>query len=41
MQVFDGFRGALLRNRAQFFLDFPTGPFYGFNREGTDPKAAM
>ncbi|MDU6750026.1 MAG: alpha/beta hydrolase, partial [Bradyrhizobium sp.] len=21
-------------NRAQFFLDIPTGPFYGFNRAG-------
>lgn len=34
MAVFDGFREALARNRAQFFLDVPTGPFYGFNREG-------
>lgn len=34
MEVFDGFRQALLRNRAQFFLEIPTGPFYGFNREG-------
>jgi non-heme chloroperoxidase len=35
MQVFDGFREALSRNRAQFFLDVPSGPFYGFNREST------
>jgi non-heme chloroperoxidase len=34
MEVFDGFRKALAGNRAQFFLDVPTGPFYGFNREG-------
>lgn len=34
MEVFDGFRKALLDNRAQFFLDIPTGPFYGFNRPG-------
>ena len=32
--VFDGFRQALAANRAQFFLDVPTGPFYGFNRAG-------
>jgi non-heme chloroperoxidase len=32
--VFDGFRSALAANRAQFFLDVPTGPFYGFNRDG-------
>jgi non-heme chloroperoxidase len=34
IEVFDGFRAALVANRAQFFLDVPTGPFYGFNREG-------
>ncbi len=32
MEVFDGFRKALADNRAQFFLDVPAGPFYGFNR---------
>ncbi|MCF6367461.1 alpha/beta fold hydrolase [Rhizobium halophilum] len=35
-EVFDGFREALLANRAQFFLDIPTGPFFGFNREGAE-----
>ncbi len=34
LEVFDGFRTALIANRAQFFLDIPTGPFYGFNRPG-------
>ncbi|WP_316231776.1 alpha/beta hydrolase [Bradyrhizobium sp. SZCCHNR1051] len=34
IEVFDGFRTALAANRAQFFLDIPTGPFYGFNRDG-------
>jgi non-heme chloroperoxidase len=34
MEVFDGFRSALAGNRAQFFRDVPSGPFYGFNREG-------
>ena len=34
MEVFDGFRTALASNRAQFFRDVPSGPFYGFNREG-------
>lgn len=34
MEVFDGFRSALLANRAQFYLDIPSGPFYGFNRPG-------
>lgn len=34
MEVFDGFRSALVTNRAQFFMDVPSGPFYGFNRPG-------
>jgi non-heme chloroperoxidase len=34
LEVFDGFRTALIANRAQFFLDIPSGPFFGFNREG-------
>lgn len=34
IEVFDGFRAALAANRAQFFLDVATGPFYGFNRPG-------
>ncbi|CDZ68302.1 Non-heme chloroperoxidase [Neorhizobium galegae bv. orientalis] len=32
IEVFDGLRKALADNRAQFYLDLPTGPFYGFNR---------
>jgi non-heme chloroperoxidase len=34
VEVFDGLRKALVDNRAQFFLDLPSGPFYGFNRPG-------
>ena len=34
IEVFDGFRAALVANRAQFFHDVPAGPFYGFNRPG-------
>jgi non-heme chloroperoxidase len=34
IEVFDGFRAALAANRAQFYLDIPSGPFYGFNRPG-------
>jgi non-heme chloroperoxidase len=36
MEVFDGFRSATAGNRAQFFLDVPSGPFYGFNRPGAE-----
>lgn len=35
LSVFDGFRSALAANRAQFYLEVPSGPFYGFNRPGT------
>lgn len=35
-EVFDGFRAALVANRAQFFLDIPSGPFFGFNRMGAE-----
>ena len=34
LEVFDGFRKALADNRAQFYLEVASGPFYGFNREG-------
>ena len=34
IEVFDGFRAALTANRAQFYIDVPSGPFYGFNRPG-------
>lgn len=34
IEVFDGFRSQLAANRAQLFIDVPSGPFYGFNRPG-------
>ncbi len=34
ISVFDDLRAQHAANRAQFFLDLPTGPFYGFNRPG-------
>ncbi|PZR34391.1 alpha/beta fold hydrolase [Caulobacter segnis] len=40
IEVFDGFRSALLANRAQFFHDVAAGPFYGFNREGAKVSPA-
>ncbi len=36
IEVFDGFRKALVDNRAQFYVDVPAGPFYGFNRSGRE-----
>jgi len=41
VEVFDGFREALVNNRAQFFLDIPSGPFYGFNREGAEVSEGL
>ena len=41
MAVFDGFREALSNNRAQFFLDVASGPFYGFNREEAEPSEGL
>jgi non-heme chloroperoxidase len=41
LEVFDGFRKALADNRAQFFLEVPRGPFYGFNRDGAEPSEGV
>jgi non-heme chloroperoxidase len=37
IEVFDGLRKLLADNRAQFYVDFASGPFYGFNRPGAKP----
>lgn len=41
IEVFDGFRAALAANRAQFFIDVPAGPFYGYNRPGATPSQGV
>ena len=41
IEVFDGFRTAQAANRAQFFLDVASGPFYGFNRPGAAVSEAV
>ncbi|RDW59033.1 alpha hydrolase-1 [Coleophoma crateriformis] len=41
IEVFDGFRTAMKKDRAQFFLDVPTGPFFGFNRPGAKASQGM
>ena len=33
-KVFDDLQAQLAANRSQFYLDFASGPFYGFNRLG-------
>jgi non-heme chloroperoxidase len=39
--VFDGFRSAMIANRAQFFLDVPTGPFFGYNKPGAKSSQGL
>lgn len=41
IKVFDSFREALAGNRARFFHDVASGPFYGFNRPGADVSQAI
>ena len=41
IEVFDGFRAATAANRAQFFMDVPSGPFYGFNRPGAPAQPGV
>lgn len=39
--VFDGFQAQVASNRAQFYRDVPTGPFYGYNRPGAEPAEGV
>jgi non-heme chloroperoxidase len=39
--VFDGLRQQLAANRAQFYQDLASGPFYGFNRPGAKVSQAV
>jgi non-heme chloroperoxidase len=41
IEVFDGLRRQLAANRAQFYLDFASGPFYGYNRPGAEASRAV
>ena len=41
IEVFDGYRAALAANRAQLYLDIPSGPFYGFNRPGAQVSQGL
>ena len=41
IEVFDDFRAQLAANRAQFFIDVPSGPFYGYNREGAQASQGV
>jgi non-heme chloroperoxidase len=41
IEVFDGLRQQLAASRAQFYLDFASGPFYGFNRAGANTSQGV
>ncbi|MEU1485339.1 alpha/beta hydrolase [Streptomyces sp. NPDC005752] len=41
IEVFDGFRASLTANRAQFYREVPSGPFYGFNRPGAEVSQGL
>ena len=41
IEVFDDFRKQLAANRSQTYIDFASGPFYSFNREGAQKSDAI
>jgi non-heme chloroperoxidase len=41
IEVFDGFRKQLAANRAQFYREIASGPFYGYNRPGAKVLPAV
>jgi non-heme chloroperoxidase len=41
IEVFDELRVTLAANRAQFYIEFPSGPFYGFNRPGVEVSQGL
>ena len=41
LELFNEFRAALMANRAQYFWDLPSGPFYGFNRPGVKSQPGV
>jgi pimeloyl-ACP methyl ester carboxylesterase len=41
IEVFDGFRQQLAANRAQFYREIASGPFYGYNRPGAKVSQAV
>jgi non-heme chloroperoxidase len=39
--VFDGLQAQTAEHRSQFFWDFASGPFYGYNRPGAQPQQGV
>jgi non-heme chloroperoxidase len=40
-KVFDDLQAQVAANRAEFYLEFASGPFYGYNRPGAQPSEAV
>jgi non-heme chloroperoxidase len=40
-EVFDGYQQQTAMNRAQFYYDVASGPFYGYNRPGAKPSQGV
>jgi non-heme chloroperoxidase len=41
IEVLNGLRNGIAGNRAQFYRDVPSGPFYGFNRTNAQPQEGV
>jgi non-heme chloroperoxidase len=41
LELFDNLRAQLAANRSKFYLDFASGPFYGYNRPGAEASQAV
>jgi len=41
IEVFDGLRKELAAGRSKFYLEFASGPFYGYNRADAKPSQAV
>jgi non-heme chloroperoxidase len=41
IEAFDGLRREFAADRSQFYLDFASGPFYGYNRPDSKPSQAV
>lgn len=40
-EVFDGFQEQVATRRSQFYRELPEGPFYGYNRPGSQPSEGV
>ena len=39
--VFDGLQEQVANNRTEFYYEFASGPFYGYNRPGAKPQQGI